>query len=67
MLDLIKQRLQSKTYWAAIIGALLTVIEANSGFISQYVAAEYRQYLIMLWPVLMLGLREVTKTALADK
>ena len=67
MLELIKQRLQSKTYWAALIGALLTMLEANSGFVSQYVAPEHRQYLIMLWPVLMLGLREVTKTALADK
>lgn len=67
MLDLIKQRLQSRTYWAAIIGALLTVIEANSGFVAQYVQPEYRTYLIMLWPVVMLSLREVTKTALADK
>ena len=61
------QRLKSKTYWVAIVGALLTVIEANSGFIGQFVPAPYRAYIIMLWPVLMVILREVTKSALSDK
>jgi uncharacterized membrane protein len=61
------QRLKSKTYWVAIVGALLTVIEANSGFIGQFVPAPYRAYIIMLWPVLMLVLRELTSTALANK
>jgi uncharacterized membrane protein len=61
------QRLKSKTYWVAIVGALLTVIEANSGFIGQFVPAPYRAYIIMLWPVLMLVLRELTTTALAEK
>jgi len=63
----ILQRLKSKTYWVAIVGALLTVIEANSGFIGQFVPAPYRAYIIMLWPVLMLVLRELTTTALANK
>jgi uncharacterized membrane protein len=66
-MELLIQRLKSKTYWAALVGALLTVIEANSGFLSQYVPPEYRAYLVMLWPVVMLVLREITKTALADK
>ena len=61
------QRLKSKTSWVAIVGALLTVIEANSGFIGQFVPAPYRAYIIMLWPVLMLVLRELTTTALANK
>jgi uncharacterized membrane protein len=66
-MNLIIQRLKSKTYWVAIVGALLTVIEANSGFIGQFVPAPYRAYIIMLWPVLMLVLRELTTTALANK
>ena len=66
-MNLILQRLKSKTYWVAIVGALLTVIEANSGFIGQFVPAPYRAYIIMLWPVLMLVLRELTTTALANK
>jgi uncharacterized membrane protein len=66
-MDLLIQRLKSKTYWVAIIGALLTVIEANSGFFGQYVPMPYRTYIVLLWPVLMLVLREVTTTALADK
>ena len=66
-MNAIIQRLKSKTYWVAIVGALLTVIEANSGIIGQFVPAPYRTYIIMLWPVLMLVLRELTTTALADK
>ena len=66
-MNLILQRLKSKTYWAALIGAVLTAIEANSGFFSQYFPPAYRPYIPMLWPVLMLALREVTTTALADK
>lgn len=61
------QRLKSKTYWAALVGALLTAIEANSGLISQFLPAATRPYIVMLWPVLMLALREVTTTALSDK
>ena len=61
------QRFKSKTYWVAILGALLTVIEANSGFISSLMPPAYRAYIVMLWPVLMLTLREITTTALADK
>ena len=63
----ILQRLQSKTYWVALIGALLTIIEANSGFISSFLPADYAKYAVMLWPVLMLTLRELTTTALSEK
>ena len=66
-MNAIIQRLKSKTYWVALVGALLTVIEANSGFFGQFVPAPYRAYIIMLWPVLMLVLREMTTSALADK
>lgn len=66
-MNAIIQRLKSKTYWVAIVGALLTTIEANSGLLGQFIPAPYRAYIIMLWPVLMLVLRELTTTALADK
>lgn len=66
-MELIIQRLKSKTYHVAIAGAVLTIIEANSGFLSQFLPPEYRQYVVMAWPVLMLTLREVTTGALADK
>jgi len=61
------QRLKSKTYWVALIGALLTAIEVNSGFLGSFIPMPYRDYIIMLWPVLMLILREVTTSALSDK
>lgn len=66
-MNLILQRLKSKTYWVALVGALLTVIELNSNFLGQFIPLPYRNYVIMLWPVLMLTLREVTTVALADK
>ena len=66
-MDALIQRLKSKTYWAAIIGALLTGLDAQSGFFSQYFPPAYRVYVPMLWPLLMLAMREVTTTALADK
>ncbi len=66
-MNAIVQRLKSKTYWVALVGALLTIIEANSGFLGQFIPAPYRAYIIMLWPVLMLVLRELTTTALAQK
>jgi hypothetical protein len=61
------QRLKSKTYWAALIGAMLTVLEANSGLIGQFLSESYRPYIVMMWPVLMLILREFTNSALSDK
>jgi len=61
------QRFKSKTYWVALIGALLTAIEVNSGFLGSFIPMPYRNYVIMMWPVLMLILREVTTSALSDK
>lgn len=61
------QRLKSRTYWVAILGALLTAIEVNSGFLGSFIPMPYRNYVIMLWPILMLTLREVTTSALVNK
>lgn len=63
----ILKRLKSKTYWAAIVGALLLVIEHNSGIFSAYLPESIRSLAVLLWPVLMVGLRELTTTALSDK
>lgn len=61
------QRLKSKTYWTAIVGALLMVLEQNSGFFAQYLPIEIRTWSVMLWPVLMVTLRELTTCALSEK
>ena len=61
------KRLKSKTYWAAIIGAALLVIEQNSGIFSTYLPESVRTLAVLMWPVLMVALREVTTTALSDK
>ena len=67
MLELIIQRLKSKTYLTALTLALLSVIEVNLQLVSQFIPLEYRSYLIMVWPVVMLTLREVTTAALSEK
>jgi hypothetical protein len=67
VLTLLKQRLTSKTYWAGIILALLTVVEVKSGIAASYLPPEYQPYLIAVWPIIMLLMREVTVTALSDK
>lgn len=66
-MEIILQRLKSKTYWVAVIGALLTFMEANGHLFAGLVPTEYSKYMVMLWPVVMIALREVTKTSLADK
>jgi hypothetical protein len=47
--------------------ALLTILEAQSGFLSGFLPAPYRAYTVMLWPLVMISLREVTNAALAEK
>jgi uncharacterized membrane protein len=66
-MNAIIQRLKSKTYWVAILGAALTIVEANANFLSGFLPAEYSKYAIMAWPILMLTLREVTTSAISDK
>ena len=61
------QRFKSKTYWVALVGALLTAVELKSGFLGSFIPMPYRNYVILLWPVLMVILREVTTSALSDK
>ena len=63
----IVQRLKSKTYWTAIIGALLIVVEQSSGLFSAYLPEEMRTIAVLLWPVLMITLREITKTSIEEK
>ena len=66
-MDTLIKRFKSKTYWVAVIGALLVIIEQNSGFFSMYLPDSYRTAAVMLWPVLMILLREVTTSALSEK
>jgi uncharacterized membrane protein len=66
-MNAILQRFKSKTYWVAIVGALLTAVELNSGFLGSFIPMPYRNYVILLWTVLMVILREVTTSALSDK
>lgn len=63
----ILKRLKSKTYWAAILGSALVVVEHNAQFFSQYLPADVRQLSVLMWPVLMIALRELTTTPVSEK
>ncbi len=66
-MNAIIKRLKSKTYWAALVGALLVVIEQNSGVFSKFLPDDWRTWAVLMWPVIMLALRELTTTALSEK
>ena len=61
------KRLKSKTYRVAIVGALVLVVEHNSGFFASFLPESVRALAVMLWPVLMITLREVTIKPLDEK
>jgi uncharacterized membrane protein len=63
----ILNRLKSKTYWAAVLGAILTALDINGMLVSQQVSEAIRPYFLAAWPVIMIALREVTTTALSEK
>lgn len=61
------KRLKSKTYWAAIVGATLVVVEQNSGILSAYLPESIRTMAVLLWPVIMVALREATTKPVSAK
>lgn len=67
MIEKIRQRLESRTYKAAMALTLLSAIEVKAQFISGFLPVEWRPYLLFIWPFAMLTLREVTTGALSDK
>lgn len=66
-MNAILKRLKSKTYWAALISAVLTIIEAKEQVIGGLVPEEYRPLMPLIFPLLMMLMREITTTALAEK
>jgi uncharacterized membrane protein len=66
-MDALKQRLKSKTYWAAIIMGLLGVLEQQYALIAQFVPPQYQSMMPLLFPLVMMGLRELTTNALSEK
>lgn len=66
-MNAIIKRLKSKTYWAAILGTTLVVVEQNAQFFSHYLPESMRQLSILMWPVLMIALRELTDKPVSEK
>lgn len=67
MIDKVKKRLKSKTYITALVGLALTTVEMNSGLLLGWMDEVYKPYAVLLWPLAMLTLREMTTAALDDK
>lgn len=66
-LERIKNRLVSKTYISALLLGLITAVDMNTQFLSGFFPEAYRPFLLMIWPVSMMTLREMTKEAVDDK
>lgn len=66
-MELLHQRLRSKTYWLAFVASLLTIAEANTGVLAFMLPLSWGPYLPLIFPVVFLIAREFTTTALADK
>ena len=67
MFSLIIKNLSSRTVKLALLLALISGIEVQAGFFSQFVPLAYRPWLIMIWPVAMVIMRNITTTALSEK
>lgn len=61
------QRLKSKTYWTAILGTALVALEQASGVVSQFLPESVRGLTVLMWPVLMVALRELTTQPVSEK
>lgn len=66
-MDKVIKLLKSKTFWVAIVGALLTIAEVNSGMFASLMPPAYQPYLLAFWPLVMIVMRTVTTTALSEK
>ena len=61
------ERFHSKTYWAALIGAILTIVEAQFGLLAPLLPTAVMPYAPLIFPIAMAVLREFTTMALEDK
>jgi uncharacterized membrane protein len=67
MLSLIIQRLHSKTYWIALIGSILTIAEANYNLFDFLLPPRLTVFGPLIWPIIMIFLRELTTKPLDEK
>ena len=61
-----RKRVLSKTYATALLLGLITAVEMNTQLLSQFIPETYRPWLLMIWPVTMMTLREMTNSALSE-
>ena len=67
MLEIFRQRFASKTYCAALIGAILTIVEANYGVLAMLLPPRLMPYSPLIFPIVMIFCREITTSALSEK
>jgi len=66
-MELLIKNLGSRTVKVALLLGLISGIESQVQFFSQFIAPAYRPYLFMVWPMAMIAMRNITTTALAEK
>lgn len=66
MWETIKQRFKSKTYWAAVLMAALSILEMNLGMFAEMFGSWYPMFYVGMSFLFML-IREATTAPLSDK
>ena len=61
------ERFHSKTYWAALIGTISVIVEAQYGLLVPLLPTAVMPYAPLIFPIAMAVLREFTTMALQDK
>jgi hypothetical protein len=64
--ETIKQRFRSKTYWAAVVMAGLSILEVNLGMFAETFGSWYPMFYVGMSLIFML-IREATNAPLSDK
>lgn len=67
MIEIIKQRLKSKTYWLAVAVILFQTVDQFHGQIAGLFGAHVSLAINVLWPVLFMAVRELTTKPLSEK
>lgn len=67
MFEALIKRLNSKTYIAALVMSVLTVLEVNLNVLIPLLPVATQPYAPLMWAIIMLIMRELTKEPISAK
>lgn len=67
MLQALLKRLKSKTYRAVFLLSVLTILEAHFNVFLPNIPSQYHPYVPLIWAMVMMFMRELTKEPVSAK